>query len=50
MQEVKHKSFPHYHLAELLVWLNSKEIKGNVISITQAKDNRYNIFYWSNVK
>ena len=33
---------------EMMAWLNNKYTTGNIIAITQAKNNDFNIFYWGN--
>lgn len=44
--EIKHKRFKEVNHLEMMSWLNFKDIRGNIISITQAKNNDFNIFYW----
>jgi hypothetical protein len=44
--EIKHKMFKEVEFNDMMSWLNSKDIRGNIISITQAKNNDFNIFYW----
>jgi hypothetical protein len=43
MKELKHKLFRIDSEKELLKFVNSETIK--VVSITQAKNNDYNLFY-----
>ena len=45
--EIKHKIFKEEELHEMMRWLNGN-CKNNItiISITQAKNNDFNIFYW----
>ena len=46
MNIIKHQMFKEIQYHEMMVWLNNKYIAGNIISITQAKNNDFNIFYW----
>lgn len=47
-QQIKLKIFKGYEaiVDEMLEWLNSENIKGNIITISQAKNNDFCIFYW----
>ena len=47
--EIKHQMFKEEEFNEMMAWLNGN-CKNNItiISITQAKNNDFNIFYWSN--
>ena len=46
MNIIKHQVFKEEEHQEMMTWLNNKHIAGNIISITQAKNNDFNIFYW----
>ena len=46
--KIYHQMFKEVEFHEMMAWLNSKGIQGNIISITQAKNNDFNIFYWGN--
>ena len=46
--EIKHQMFKEEEFNEMMTWLNSDSINITIISITQAKNNDFNIFYWSN--
>ena len=46
MNIINHKIFKEIEHHEMMWWLNSKYVAGNIISITQAKNNDFNIFYW----
>ena len=48
MNIIKHQMFKEIEHHEMMAWLNNKYIAGNIISITQAKNNDFNIFYWGN--
>lgn len=43
---IKHKMFKEVEFNDMMCWLNSYAI--TIVSITQAKNNDYNIFYWVN--
>ena len=45
---IKHQMFKEIEHHEMAKWLNNKYVAGNIISITQAKNNDFNIFYWGN--
>lgn len=46
--KINHKQFKEEDLSEMMTWLNIDSNKRTIISITQAKNNDFNIFYWSN--
>ena len=46
MSIIKHQMFKSASYHEMMAWLNSKNVSDNIISITQAKNNDFNIFYW----
>ncbi len=46
--EIKHQMFKDAQFHEMMTWLNTDSNKRTIISITQAKNNDFNIFYWSN--
>ena len=46
--KINHKQFKEEDLSEMMTWLNTDSHKRTIISITQAKNNDFNIFYWSN--
>ena len=46
MNVIKHKMFKEIEYYEMMGWLNNKYVADNIISITQAKNNDFNIFYW----
>ena len=46
--EIKHKMFKEEEFDEMMAWLNNDSHKRTIISITQAKNNDFNIFYRGN--
>ncbi len=46
--KINHKQFKEIEFHEMMAWLNTDSHKRTIISITQAKNNDFNIFYWSN--
>ena len=47
--KINHKMFKEVEFHEMMAWMNGS-CKNNItiISITQAKNNDFNIFYWGN--
>ena len=45
MNVIKHQMFKKIEHHEMMAWLNNKYVSDNIISITQAKNNDFNIFY-----
>lgn len=45
-QNIARESFRDYDSKAMMTFLNKDEVKGNIISICQAKNNDFTIFYW----